>query len=302
MSFHHDREAGGEDRADRQTRQLSAHHWMAANSDAGSSDAFAAIQLNDFNDLDDNEAEVRRRAYEMERRADEQWRSMHKEQRRRIEEAELKARPTAEQVASQAESRRQQAIEQQARERQQRALEESSSSVHRGDDEADATGWTPREQRGLQAALRTCPAKDFASAGARWQAVAAQLPGRTAKECLHRCKQLAAAVKAHRPSPLLRLEADALLAVLERLGGFALCAAACVCKELRSAARDEVLWTLPLPLAAVDPNPNPSPRLQKGAVDAFRGGAAVDMGLLRAGPRRRAGVAVHAAHAGGAIP
>ena len=54
---------------------------------AGSSDAFAAIQLNDFNDLDDNEAEVRRRAYEMERRADEQWRSMHKEQRRRNEEA-----------------------------------------------------------------------------------------------------------------------------------------------------------------------------------------------------------------------
>ena len=272
----------------------------AASDDAPAADAaataFAAIQLNDFNELDDDEAEVRRRAYEMERRADEQWRSMHKEQRRRNEEAELKARPSAEQVASQAESRRQQALQQHARERQQRALEEessSSSSVVRGDDEADASGWTPREQRGLQAALRTCPAKDFASAGgnARWQAVAAQLPGRSAKECLQRCKQLAAAVKAHRPSPLVRLEADVLLAatlctqpatlcaqpatlyvqpatlraqvrleadvllaVLERLGGFSLCTVACVCKELRSAARDEVMW-MPSP----NPNPNPSP-------------------------------------------
>jgi hypothetical protein len=226
---------------------------MATAMDAADA-AFAAIQLND--DLD--EAEVRRRAYEMERRADEQWRSMHTEQRRRNEEAELKARPTAEQVASQAESRRQQALEQQARERQQRALAEGSSSDHRGDDEADAAGWTLREQRGLQAALRTCPAKDFASAGARWQAVAAQLPGRTAKECLQRCKQLAAAVKAHRPSPLVRLEADVLLLVLERLSGFALCTAACVCKELRSAARDEVLLTLPLTLVAVNPIPNPA--------------------------------------------
>ena len=232
----------------------------SASDDAPAADAaataFAAIQLNDFNELDDDEAEVRRRAYEMERRADEQWRSMHKEQRRRNEEAELKARPSAEQVASQAESRRQQALQQQAHERQQRALEEesSSSSVVRGDDETDASGWTPREQRGLQAALRTCPAKDFASAGgnARWQAVAAQLPGRSAKECLQRCKQLAAAVKAHRPSPLVRLEADVLLAVLERLGGFSLCTVACVCKELRSAARDEVLWM---------PNPNPNPNL-----------------------------------------
>ena len=150
----------------------------AASDDAPAADAataFAAIQLNDFNDLDDDEADVRRRAYEMERRADEQWRSMHKEQRRRNEEAELKARPSAEQVASQAESRRQQALQQQAHERQQRALEEesSSSSVVRGDDETDASGWTPREQRGLQAALRTCPAKDFASAGARWRGVAA---------------------------------------------------------------------------------------------------------------------------------
>ena len=235
----------------------------AASDDAPAADAataFAAIQLNDFNDLDDDEADVRRRAYEMERRADEQWRSMHKEQRRRNEEAELKARPSAEQVASQAESRRQQALQQQAHERQQRALEEesSSSSVVRGDDETDASGWTPREQRGLQAALRTCPAKDFASAGARWQAVAAQLPGRTAKECLQRCKQLAAAVKAHRPSPLVRLEADVLLAVLERLGGFALCTVACVCKELRSAARDEVLW-MQHPNSNPNPNPNPNP-------------------------------------------
>merc|ERR1740117_1506838 len=126
----------------------------ATRSADASDTAFAAIQLNDFNDLDD-EAEVRRRAYEMERRADEQWRSMHTEQRRRNEEAELKARPTAEQVASQAESRRQQALQQQARERQQRAVGEGSSSLPRGDDEADATGWTPREQRGLQAALRT---------------------------------------------------------------------------------------------------------------------------------------------------
>lgn len=159
----------------------------AGPSDAHAADAagsaLAAIQLNDwsdFNGLEDDAAEIRRRAYEMERRADEVWRIMHKEQRRRSDEAELKARPTAEQVASQAESRRQQALEQHARERQQRALEEAS--VQRGDDEADATGWTPREQRELQAALRACPAKDFASAGARWQAVAAQLPGRTAKE------------------------------------------------------------------------------------------------------------------------
>ena len=129
--------------------------------------------------------------------------------------------------------RMQQALEQHARERQQRALEEAS--VQRGDDEADATGWTPREQRELQAALRACPAKDFASAGARWQAVAAQLPGRTAKECLQRCKQLASAVKVHRPSPLVRLEADALLAVLEQLDGFTLCTVASTCKELRTA-------------------------------------------------------------------
>ena len=57
--------------------------------DAGPSDAdaagsaLAAIQLNDWNDfngLEDDAAEIRRRAYEMERRADEQWRIMHKEQ------------------------------------------------------------------------------------------------------------------------------------------------------------------------------------------------------------------------------
>ena len=67
---------------------------MATAMDAADA-AFAAIQLND--DLD--EAEVRRRAYEMERRADEQWRSMHTEQRRRNEEAELKARRASEELA-----------------------------------------------------------------------------------------------------------------------------------------------------------------------------------------------------------
>eukprot|EP00320_Phaeocystis_rex_P013860 CAMPEP_0119061444 /NCGR_PEP_ID=MMETSP1178-20130426/5226_1 /TAXON_ID=33656 /ORGANISM="unid sp, Strain CCMP2000" /LENGTH=393 /DNA_ID=CAMNT_0007042649 /DNA_START=28 /DNA_END=1209 /DNA_ORIENTATION=- len=192
----------------------------------------AAIQLND---LDDDNEVVRRRAEKAERRADEQWRKLEEEQRRRSEEADQKA---------QADLRRKQ-----AREQQQRALDEAQAQQQQlvqvpqmGDDLADAAGWTPREQRALQDALRACPAKDFKSAGARWQAVAARLPGRTAKECLQRCKQLAVAVKANRPPPLLRLETDVLLSVLEWLGGRALCAAACVCKDLRSAAHDQGLW------------------------------------------------------------
>ena len=43
----------------------------------------------------------------------------------------------------------------------------------------------------------------------------------------------------------MRLEADALLAVLEQLDGFTLCTVASTCKELRTAARDEVLRVQP---------------------------------------------------------
>ena len=44
----------------------------------------------------------------------------------------------------------------------------------------------------------------------------------------------------------MRLEADALLAVLEQLDGFTLCTVASTCKELRTAARDEVLCVQPV--------------------------------------------------------
>jgi len=70
----------------------------------------------------------------------------------------------------------------------------------------------------------------------------------------------------------VRLEADALLAVLEQLDGFTLCTVASTCKELRTAARDEVLCVQPAArvrargrastrrAAAQRTNPNPKPK------------------------------------------
>ena len=66
----------------------------------------------------------------------------------------------------------------------------------------------------------------------RWEAIAAAVPGRTVKDVVARCRVLREAVRKVLPPPLLRLDADLQLLILERVGGAALCAIACACKEL----------------------------------------------------------------------
>mmetsp|Transcript_52617 Transcript_52617/g.87365 ORF Transcript_52617/g.87365 Transcript_52617/m.87365 type:complete len:350 (+) Transcript_52617:170-1219(+) len=105
----------------------------------------------------------------------------------------------------------------------------------------DAYGWTLREQHALEAAMRAQPV-DCPSTTERWRAIAASVPGRSVRECVQRCRVIAAAVRAALPPPLLRLDADVLHGVLEWLDGRALCACACVCRELGSAAHADALW------------------------------------------------------------
>jgi hypothetical protein len=53
--------------------------------------------------------------------------------------------------------------------------------------------WTRQEQQLLQAALRQYPPS--VENTARWEAIAATVPGRGPQECLSQCRLLAAAVK-----------------------------------------------------------------------------------------------------------
>ena len=117
---------------------------------------------------------------------------------------------------------------------------------HRSDDEPDSAGWTPREQRSLEFALRENPPSGGASTKKRWRAIADAVSTKTPLECLQRCRALTAAVKARQLPPLLTLQQDVLFSVLEWLGGRGLCALACTAKTMRAAAHDDALW---LPLA-----------------------------------------------------
>jgi len=182
----------------------------------------------------------RERAAEEERRADEKWRMLQEGQRLRneaAEEEELRAKQAAAKLprvrppppqASSSTAAPQQHIPQ------------------RGDDEYDGAGWTPRQQRALEVAMRTHPASAFESKKERWQAIAAAVPGQDARECVQRVRSVKITLKTHLPPPLLRLDADLLSSVLELLTGSELCIVAAVCKELTVAAHDDVLW---LPLA-----------------------------------------------------
>ena len=55
------------------------------------------------------------------------------------------------------------------------------------------TDWTRQEQQLLQVALRQHPPS--MENNARWEAIAAAVPGRGPQECLNQCRVLAAAVK-----------------------------------------------------------------------------------------------------------
>ena len=220
----------------------------------------AAVPSDDDADADagdqyDEEA-LRQRAAAEERLADEKWRQLQEEQRRREEAQEREAWRKAQEAQAALAERQQAARQRRFQEQQeQRAAAAAAAKAAasggatgqearpRGENEADAAGWTPLEQKALEAALRACPAGGFATKNERWQAIAARVPGRTAKQCLQRCQQLKGAVVKALPPPLLRLDADLLFLVLERLGGRALCACAAVCKELLPSAHDDLLWT-----------------------------------------------------------
>ena len=229
-----------------------------------------AVSIADESDDDEAAAEleaerIRQLAAQEERRADEQWRQLMEGQRRRSEAAEEEAWKRAQE-------------EREERRRQQRQPKASliasgaqadgggTSSSHasaapaRDDDEPDAMGWTPREQRLLEAAMRANPPTSAGQSGdssieerkrRRWEAIAAAVPGRSVKEVVVRCRSLRQAVRAALPPPLLRLDADLLLLILEHVGGRALCNMACVNKELTSLAHDESLW---MPMADALPS------------------------------------------------
>ena len=172
---------------------------------------------------------------------------------REAEERRARAAAERQEKAQQLEAqRRAQAEEQRARGT---AARPSSGSSQPGggaapDPERDVGGgWTAREQAALQAAMRRYPAYEGDAEWnrrERWAAIAAEVPGRSTSEVLQRCRQLQAAVRKLHGPPLLRLGSDALLSLLELLGGADLCACGRVCKELKAACRDDSLW---LPLA-----------------------------------------------------
>ena len=179
-----------------------------------------------------------------ERRADQVWRELHEEQRRRTQKAE------AERAQRELEERKAAVLQQQeqaaARRREAAAAaaaaaaaEEQSKQPARDDDAPDETGWTPREQRALEAAMRANPPS--MEKKARWEAISAAV-GRPAKECVARCRAVATAVKKALPPPLLRLQHDAVLRVCELVGGRELCQLAATCKELTPLVHDDALW------------------------------------------------------------
>ena len=227
------------------------------------SQALQAVSIDDVSDDEDAAAaaavaaHLRERAAEEDRRADETWRQLKELQRRREEEAEEVA---WDEQKRQQQQRRQAAQMTAAAATATAAAACASCLSTRGDDEPDASGWTPREQRLLESAMRAHPAGSTSSSGGsgggggggggstgeekrqRWEAIASMVPGRSAREVVQRARQLQVAVRAAQPPWLLRLGSDVLATVLERLSGSELCACACVCKELTAAAHDDGVW------------------------------------------------------------
>ena len=226
------------------------------------SQALQAVAIDDVSDDEDAAAaaavaaHLRERAAEEDRRADETWRQLKELQRRREEEAEEVA---WDEQKRQQQQRRQAAQMTAAAATATAAAACASCLSTRGDDEPDASGWTPREQRLLESAMRAHPAGSTSSSGGsgggggggggtgeekrqRWEAIASMVPGRSAREVVQRARQLQVAVRAAQPPWLLRLGSDVLATVLERLSGSELCACACVCKELTAAAHDDGVW------------------------------------------------------------
>ncbi len=113
--------------------------------------------------------------------------------------------------------------------------------------------WTKEEQAALEASLRAYPASPSLSPLERWEAIAASVPGRSAKECVHHTRQIAAALRAALPSALLRIKYDCLCCILECLPPAALCALACTCRELMEAAHADALW-LPISKSSLPPS------------------------------------------------
>ena len=183
-------------------------------------------------------------------RADEEWRQLLQQQARREEEAEEEA--LRERLARRGTTRAPVP-----------APAPATVKSVRHDDEPDGQGWTPLEQRALEAAMRAHPACAGVAPADRWRGIAALVPGRSARECVQRCRTLAAAVRASALAPapsvappipsaaLLRLDGDVLFGVLARVDGRALCACACACRELGAAAHDDALW---LPIADALPS------------------------------------------------
>jgi len=187
-------------------------------------------------------ARIAQLAEEEERRADEVWRQLQEEQRRRTREAERQR------LKEEQEHRKIVEVERPAAPRQCETAPAEFPPTIRDEDAPDSTGWTPREQRLLEVAMRANPAT--MEKRARWGAIAAAV-GRSPKECVARARALAAAVKAALPPPLLRLQTDAMARVCEFRGGRELCALAATNKELTLTAHDDLLW---LPLGDALPN------------------------------------------------
>lgn len=220
-----------------------------------------AVHISDADNPD--EAVLRARAAEEERAADDRWRALQAEQRRREEAAEEEAWK----AIQAAKMSRAAAPRHTAPVLSETETQQQPQPPQRADDEPDAAGWTPRQQRALEAALRAHPAGAHTDKNERWRAIADMVPQHTARECVQRCRALGAAVRASLPPPLLRLDADLLISVLECLGGRELCVAACTCKELERAAHDDVLW---LPIADTLPSKWAYSRRDRGGEPAWK--------------------------------
>jgi hypothetical protein len=106
---------------------------------------------------------------------------------------------------------------------------------------SDAFWWSPREQRALEAALRANPprAKDSLL---RWQEISDAVGSKDVASCVRRYRLIAAAIRARLPPPLLRLQRDSLLSVLEYMDGRDLCMLAQTCKEMSEITHEDSLW------------------------------------------------------------
>ena len=148
---------------------------------------------------------LRQLAAQEERRADEQWRQLMEVQRLREEAAEEAAWKRAQEERE--ERRRQQRLPkvsvaaggtQAGAGSSTAATSHTSAAAARDDDEPDAMGWTPREQRLLEAAMRANPQSTGPSGASsaeeqkrrRWEAIASAVPGRSVKEVVARCRSL----------------------------------------------------------------------------------------------------------------